>query len=156
MGDIYINNKDIHKPFVTPTPVSEEDINNNNTLGGLAHARGNTAEIIRAFPPRTRKLDWDEAFAADWIKHYVLEDFDGTRAMYAEDGCRIILAIADSDIYPIDLVAYAITKTYERNQRFRLDNAAAYTMKLLHDWQSQGFKTRKDVQESKDDWCHYA
>jgi len=92
----------------------------------------------------------------DWIKHYALEDFEGTKAMYGEDGGRIIHAVADSDVFPVDLVAYAVQKTYERNQKFPLGNAAAYTLKLLYDWKDQGFESREDVQEARDDWSHYA
>lgn len=96
----------------------------------------------------------EEAYAMIAVKTAL--DQPAVKAMYS-DGARLMHEISESDYYPLDLVAYAISKTFDRNRLYPnpLGNAAAYTVKLLDDWKKQGFQTRQDVQEAKDDYYHY-
>lgn len=117
--------------------------------GARAKAAGS-----RIFPVRRGTLTTEEAYAMIAVKTAL--DQPAVKAMYS-DGARLMHEISESDYYPLDLVAYAISKTFDRNRLYPnpLGNAAAYTVKLLDDWKKQGFQTRQDVQEAKDDYYHY-
>ena len=152
MGDFYINYTSKPILSVNGNPV-EEDIKDDNTAGD-ARAREGADRLSGIYPPRNRRLSQDETRVYFWIKDS-LSDVESLCEMYGFDGRRIIRRIADSDAYPLDLVAYAIEKTHDRNRNYPLDNAAAYTVKLLNDWREQGFTCREDVQEAKGDVYHY-
>lgn len=151
MGDFYINYTSKPILSVNRNP-EEEDMNDDNTAE--ARACEGADRLTGIYPPRNRRLTQDETQVYYWIMD-TLSDVESVCEMYGFDGRKIIRRIADSDVYPLDLVAYAIGKTYERNKNYKLDNAAAYTVKLLNDWREQGFTCREDVQEAKGDVYHY-
>lgn len=152
MGDFYINYTSKPILSVNGNPV-EEDIKDDSTAAD-ARARESADRLTQIYPPRDRRLSQEETQVYYWIKD-TLSDVEAVCEMYGFAGRRIIRRIADSDVYPLDLVAYAIGKTHERNKNYKLDNAAAYTVKLLNDWKDQGFTCREDVQETKGDVYHY-
>lgn len=106
----------------------------------------------RAFPARKGVLSLDETYALIAAKQAL--EMPVIQKLYG-DNLRLMHEIAESDYFPLELVAYAIRKTQDRNRMWHLDNPAAYTVKLLDDWKEQGFKTQEEVQEAKDDYYHY-
>lgn len=137
----YTGNEDITIPPEEDNPTTEEI------------ARAQASEL---YPKRERALTRKEEIALASVLSW-LDYAKNVRQMYGEYGMALIMAMLESDRFTIDLVIYAMEKTIERNERyeFALDNPIAYTQKLLQDWESRGFKTREDVQESKDDWGHF-
>ena len=106
----------------------------------------------RTYPPRRGVLTLEDAYALIAVKQ-ALQQPD-VADLYG-DGLRMMQEISESDFYPLELVTYAIQKTIDRNARWPLGNAAAYTVTLLDNWKRQGFATKADVQEAKDDYWHY-
>lgn len=133
------NDRSVHTPLPFPSPI---------------HPSVDVVSPARVFPPRSRRLDGEE-----WTDYKVAKAFLSqipVAAMYGRE-YALIQQLAESDYYPIALVCYAMDKTVRRNGMYPtpLDNPAAYTIKLLDDWKRNGFRTREDVQEAKDDWMHY-
>lgn len=147
IGDIYIN-KDNNRNGKQKQENAEED---NPTTKEDAHAKA-----IRLYPKRERALTRKEEITLASVFSW-LDYAKNVRQMYGEYGMALVMAMLESDRFAIDLVIYAMEKTVERNEKyeFALDNPIAYTQKLLQDWESRGFKTREDIQESKDDWGHF-
>ena len=103
------------------------------------------------YPPRDRKLDIIEQAVYDnlvrsltWPEY--LELFGSNAAL--------MLQIMGSDRFPLELVAEAMKRTVDRNKKFAnpLVNPVAYTLKLLEDWESKGFRTVRDINEAKDNY----
>lgn len=135
----------VNPPLHYPVPVQP-------TEGVNGRGRDDKAVL---YPPRNRRLDnieqavYDGLVRAltypDWLKLF------GNHA-------ALLLQIMGSDRFPLELVAEALQRTVERDKKYSnpLVNPVAYTMKLLEDWESRGFRTVKDIKEAKDDyWSDY-
>lgn len=153
MGNIYIN-QTRSIPIPSVNSVEEEELNHVNTHMGQTRMRDGSDKLSELYPPRKRPLTTEEQHVYFFIKD-TLADNEYICEMYGFAGRRIIRRIVDSDTYKLALIEYAIKKTCERHRKYALDNPAAYTVKLLDDWNDQGFSTIEDVQEAKDDYYHY-
>ena len=138
------DHQDVNSSLRNPSPTQP----NVDVLSG-AHAKPLRG---RAFPMRKNALSLDESYAFIAAKQAL--EMPMIQNLYG-DNIKLMHEIAESDYFPLELVVYAMQKTQDRNRLWHLDNPAAYTVKLLDDWKEQGFKTREEVQEAKDDYYHY-
>ena len=125
-----------------PEP-SEED--NSTTEDTRARAR--------RYPKRERQLNVMEGALYNSLQVWIART-DKIKTMYGSAGMEIIYELLDSDRFPLELVGYAIEKTVARNAMYEtpLGYAAAYTEKLLFDWDERGFRTMEVVKRAKDDY----
>ena len=116
-------------------------------VDGRARASGRTPR----YPPRTRRLTREEAGILAGIdtvlSHPVCQKLFGKNV-------QIITEMLNSDRFPLELVGEAISRTLKRNSRYTepLSNPVAYTQTLLEDWESEGFRTVRDIREARGDY----
>jgi len=140
-----------------PIPAEDRTIGNTpfqypSSVQSSVGVNGRAREANKVlYPPRDRKLDIIEQAVYDnlvrsltWPEY--LELFGSNAAL--------MLQIMGSDRFPLELVAEAMKRTVDRNKKFAnpLVNPVAYTLKLLEDWESKGFRTVRDINEAKDNY----
>lgn len=132
-------------PLHNPFPVQP-------TVGVNGRARTDARPL---YPPRTRRLtDVEWGVYDGLVQSLTWPD----RLKLFGSNAALMLQIFNSDRFPLELVAEAMTRTVQRDGKFAqpLMNPVAYTLKLLEDWESRGFRTVRDINEAKDNyWDDY-
>ena len=168
MGAGIVGGRDMDRTYGQENVVEDDDTANDNplteegTIGG-DHALHNPASSRRSedvngrariFTVRRRPLDADEMLEYSVARTYLQQP--QVAQMYGAQ-MAMMRQLIESDKYPLALVAYAIKRTLRRNGMYDepLGSPAAYTMRLLDDWQERGLNTVEAVQEDRDDYYHY-
>ena len=113
--------------------------------------RARTCERTPRYPPRTRRLSRDEIFHLAGIDSMLEQP--PYKKLFGKN-MQIITEMLNSDRFPIELVGEAITRTLKRNERYMepLSSPVGYAQTLLENWESEGFKTVRDIKEARGDY----
>lgn len=103
------------------------------------------------YPPRTRQLNQVERAMLAAIDT-VLEQ-PAFKKLFGSS-VAIIREMEQSDRFPLELIGEALTRTARRDSRYLepLGSPIGYMQTLLEDWESEGFRSLRDLKEARGDY----
>ena len=109
------------------------------------------AETGGKYPPRTRRLDRDEMATLAAIDS-VLEQ-PAFKRLFG-NSMAIIREMERSDRFPLELIGEALSRTVRRDSRYAepLGSPIGYMQTLLEDWESEGYRSLRDLKEARGDY----